>query len=362
MSEIQQLLTTYNDLEEEMKRFSSLVKEVMTSVSMHEFVPEKLNQEMMQSIMELDTKQKKCMKQYKEADLGDTPPKKMSIMRDQIEKRMNEDRKVEYLEAIKSSFLSLYAEDADVDSKLESFKEKIQTINTDKYPLEKCLVYIRPFAVFLTMIKSDDPVKAIEQVPVLNDYFGSALVAHITISKDIKLGEGAADFTLDGEDSDQFKDSAVEDKSVQSAESVEDEADTAEQIPVEEPADVEEVEEVEEVVEEDTEEETEVAEDDTEAEADVEEDFAEEEEAEEVEAPVAQAEEVEEAPASKPSKPKKPKKVDLKALLAEDNFKESKLDDQELKDMEEARKQGKKGKRDSSFLKLKTTGSLGGRF
>lgn len=355
MSEIQQLLTTYNDLEEEMKRFSSLVKEVMTSVSMHEFVPEKLNQEMMQSIMELDTKQKKCMKQYKEADLGDTPPKKMSIMRDQIEKRMNENRKVEYLEAIKSSFLSLYAEDEDVNSKLESFKEKIQTINTDKYPLEKCLVYIRPFAVFLTMIKSDDPVKAIEQVPVLNDYFGSALVAHITISKDIKLGEGAADFTLDGEDSDQFKDSAVEDKSVQSAESVEDEADTAEQIPVEEPA------EEEEIVEE-TEEETEVAEDDTEAEADVEEDSVEEEETEEVEAPVAQAEEVEEAPASKASKPKKPKKVDLKALLAEDNFKESKLDDQELKDMEEARKQGKKGKRDSSFLKLKTTGSLGGRF
>ena len=200
MNEMQQLLSTLTALEEEMKRFSGLVKEVMSSITMQEFVPEKANTDMMQCIMELNTKQKECLKLYKQAKLGDTPPKKLRIMRDQIEKRKGSDRKIEYLESVKKSFLSLYTENEDVDAKLQEFKEKIVTIKVDKYPLEKCLVYIRPFAVFLTMIKADDPVKAIEQVPVLNDYFGSALVAHITISKDIFIGEDAAEFTLEGEE------------------------------------------------------------------------------------------------------------------------------------------------------------------
>ena len=103
---------------------------------------------------------------------------------------------------------------------------------THLYPLEQCLVYIRPFAVFLTMIKSDDPVKAIEQVPVLNEYFGSALVAHITISKDIFIGDDATEFNLEGEEaSDLHKDSAVKKKNetVQSAGSKED-ADTAKNV------------------------------------------------------------------------------------------------------------------------------------
>ena len=43
-------------------------------------------------------------------------------MRDQIEKRMNEARKLEYLEAVKKSFLSLYTEDADVEEKLQENK------------------------------------------------------------------------------------------------------------------------------------------------------------------------------------------------------------------------------------------------
>ena len=45
MNEIQQLLASYNELEEEMIRFSTLVKEVMASITMQEFVPEKANTE-----------------------------------------------------------------------------------------------------------------------------------------------------------------------------------------------------------------------------------------------------------------------------------------------------------------------------
>ena len=386
MNEIQQLLASYNELEEEMIRFSTLVKEVMASITMQEFVPEKANTEMMQCIMELNTKQKECLKLYKQANLGDAAPKKMHIMRDQIEKRMNEARKLEYLEAVKKSFLSLHTEDADVEEKLQAFKDKVVTIKVEKYPLEQCLVYIRPFAVFLTMIKSDDPVKAIEQVPVLNEYFGSALVAHITISKDIFIGD-ATEFNLEGEEaSDLHKDSAVKKKNetVQSAGSKED-ADTAKNVetkqepeaqPVEEQAAPQEEEQIAEeetaqeeapAVEETSEEAeaavTEEAEEEaaaTDSAEDVSAETAEEDiqeadepaEAEQKEAPVAKSKRVHPDP-KKPSKPRKAKKVDLKALLEEDNFKESKYDDEELHRMQQAERGGRKDKGDSkaSFLK-----------
>ena len=392
MNEIQQLLASYNELEEEMIRFSTLVKEVMASITMQEFVPEKANTEMMQCIMELNTKQKACLKLYKQANLGDAAPKKMHIMRDQIEKRMNEARKLEYLEAVKKSFLSLYTEDADVEEKLQAFKDKVVTIKVEKYPLEQCLVYIRPFAVFLTMIKSDDPVKAIEQVPVLNEYFGSALVAHITISKDIFIGDDATEFNLEGEEaSDLHKDSAVKKKNetVQSAGSKEN-ADTAKNVetkqepetqPVEEQAAPQEEEQVaeEETAQEETAQEEAPAVEETseEAEAAVTEEAEEEAaatdsaedtsaetaeedtqeadepaEAEQKEAPVAKSKRVHPDP-KKPSKPRKAKKVDLKALLEEDNFKESKFDDEELHRMQQAERGGRKSKGDSkaSFLK-----------
>lgn len=387
MNEIQQLLASYKELEEEMIRFSTLVKEVMASITMQEFVPEKANTEMMQCIMELNTKQKECLKLYKQANLGDAAPKKMHIMRDQIEKRMNEARKLEYLEAVKKSFLSLHTEDADVEEKLQAFKDKVVTIKVEKYPLEQCLVYIRPFAVFLTMIKSDDPVKAIEQVPVLNEYFGSALVAHITISKDIFIGDDATEFNLEGEEaSDLHKDSAVKKKNetVQSAGSKED-ADTAKNVetkqepeaqPVEEQAAPQEEEQIAEeetaqeeapAVEETSEEAeaavTEEAEEEaaaTDSAEDVSAETAEEDiqeadepaEAEQKEAPVAKSKRVHPDP-KKPSKPRKAKKVDLKALLEEDNFKESKYDDEELHRMQQAERGGRKDKGDSkaSFLK-----------
>lgn len=388
MNEIQQLLASYNELEEEMIRFSTLVKEVMASITMQEFVPEKANTEMMQCIMELNTKQKECLKLYKQANLGDAAPKKMHIMRDQIEKRMNEARKLEYLEAVKKSFLSLHTEDADVEEKLQAFKDKVVTIKVEKYPLEQCLVYIRPFAVFLTMIKSDDPVKAIEQVPVLNEYFGSALVAHITISKDIFIGDDATEFNLEGEEaSDLHKDSAVKKKNetVQSAGSKED-ADTAKNVetkqepeaqPVEEQTTPQEEEQIaeEETVQEETAQEEAPAVEETseEAEAAVTEEAAatdsaedasaetaeedtqeadEPAEAEQKEAPVAKSKRVHPDP-KKPSKPRKAKKVDLKALLEEDNFKESKYDDEELHRMQQAERGGRKDKGDSkaSFLK-----------
>lgn len=372
MNEIQQLLASYNELEEEMIRFSTLVKEVMASITMQEFVPEKANTEMMQCIMELNTKQKECLKLYKQANLGDAAPKKMHIMRDQIEKRMNEARKLEYLEAVKKSFLSLHTEDADVEEKLQAFKDKVVTIKVEKYPLEQCLVYIRPFAVFLTMIKSDDPVKAIEQVPVLNEYFGSALVAHITISKDIFIGDDATEFNLEGEEaSDLHKDSAVKKKNetVQSAGSKED-ADTAKNVetkqepeaqPVEEQTTPQEEEQIaeEETVQEETAQEEAPAVEETSEEAEAavteEEDTQEADEpaeAEQKEAPVAKSKRVHPDP-KKPSKPRKAKKVDLKALLEEDNFKESKYDDEELHRMQQAERGGRKDKGDSkaSFLK-----------
>ena len=387
MNEIQQLLASYNELEEEMIRFSTLVKEVMASITMQEFVPEKANTEMMQCIMELNTKQKECLKLYKQANLGDAAPKKMHIMRDQIEKRMNEARKLEYLEAVKKSFLSLHTEDADVEEKLQAFKDKVVTIKVEKYPLEQCLVYIRPFAVFLTMIKSDDPVKAIEQVPVLNEYFGSALVAHITISKDIFIGDDATEFNLEGEEaSDLHKDSAVKKKNetVQNAGSKEN-ADTAKNVetkqepeaqPVEEQAAPQEEEQIAEeetaqeeapAVEETSEEAeaavTEEAEEEaaaTDSAEDVSAETAEEDiqeadepaEAEQKAAPVAKRKRVHPEP-KKPSTPRKAKKVDLKALLEEDNFKESKFDDEELHRMQQAERGGRKDKGDSkaSFLK-----------
>lgn len=387
MNEIQQLLASYNELEEEMIRFSTLVKEVMASITMQEFVPEKANTEMMQCIMELNTKQKECLKLYKQANLGDAAPKKMHIMRDQIEKRMNEARKLEYLEAVKKSFLSLHTEDADVEEKLQAFKDKVVTIKVEKYPLEQCLVYIRPFAVFLTMIKSDDPVKAIEQVPVLNEYFGSALVAHITISKDIFIGDDATEFNLEGEEaSDLHKDSAVKKKNetVQSAGSKED-ADTAKNVETKQEPEAQLVEEQaapqeeEQIAEEETVQEETAAVEETseEAEAAVTEEAEEEAaatdsaedasaetaeedtqeadepaEAEQKEAPVAKSKRVHPDP-KKPSKPRKAKKVDLKALLEEDNFKESKYDDEELHRMQQAERGGRKDKGDSkaSFLK-----------
>ena len=80
MNEIQQLLASYNELEEEMIRFSTLVKEVMASITMQEFVPEKANTEMMQCIMELNTKQKECLKLYKQANLGDAAPNRSVTM------------------------------------------------------------------------------------------------------------------------------------------------------------------------------------------------------------------------------------------------------------------------------------------
>jgi len=53
---------------------------------------------------------------------------------------------------------------------------------------------------------------------------------------------------------------------------------------------------------------------------------------------------------TRPAKPKKPKKVDLKALLEEDTFSESKLNDPELEEMKDRNKR-KKGKKEPGLLK-----------
>ena len=65
MNEIQQLLASYNELEEEMIRFSTLVKEVMASITMQEFVPEKANTESKLSAAESKEAELEQQKKYR---------------------------------------------------------------------------------------------------------------------------------------------------------------------------------------------------------------------------------------------------------------------------------------------------------
>lgn len=396
MSEIQQLLNAYNALEDEMKQFDTLASKVLAGIRAQEFVSEKINTDMMQCIMELNKKQKEVFKIYKKANLGDAAPKKMRDMRDQIEAGLEEQKKLDYLEAVRNSFLSLYTEDKEVDKALQTFKDKVKTITVEKYALDKCLVYIRPFAVFLTVIKFNDPEKTVELVPILMDYFGSKLVAHVTMSKDIYIGEDATEFTMEEQ---------IPEDSADQAELPEDETDSEEiaqdSKEIDQKEDSEETEDLQEVVEnEASQEEAEVfnlLESDVEKQEEEDEKFAqyleETKKAEEAEkdmlkgdvgpteldpdelgtielepmepelkdippANIVSSEKPEES--TKPAKPKKPKKVDLKALLEEDNFSESKLDDPELKEMNDGKKKRKKGSKDSGFLNPKGIGTIGG--
>lgn len=201
MKEAKQLLDKYTALEAEMQRFCGLATQVMDCIGKQEFVPEKVNTEMMQCIIELNQKEKDCFSLYSKIREGERPPVQLEEMKNQIQRQIEieieNERKEKYLAAVKTSFHSLYTEDAEVSRILDEFKKKMDVIRTDKYTLEQCLVYIRPFAVFLDMLREDNPVKSFEQVPVLVDYFGSELVAHITVVKDIHIGSGAVPFNLD---------------------------------------------------------------------------------------------------------------------------------------------------------------------
>ncbi|MDE6568850.1 MAG: hypothetical protein K2K70_14135, partial [Lachnospiraceae bacterium] len=197
MNDIQKLVNAYHALEDGMEQFDSLAKEVLDSIHAQEFVSEEVNTDMMQCIMELNKRQKEVFKLYKKANLGDTIPIKRQDMWEQIDVGLEDQKKLDYLEAVRTSFLSLYTDDEQVDKALQKFKDKVMLITVEKYPVDKCLVYIRPFAVFLTVIKSSDAEKTVELVPILMDYFGSKLVAHVTMSKDIYIGEDATEFTMD---------------------------------------------------------------------------------------------------------------------------------------------------------------------
>ena len=404
MSDIQKLVSAYHALEDEMKQFESLANEVLDSIHAQEFVLEEINTDMMQCIMELNKRQKEVFKLYKKANLGDEIPAKRPDMWEQIDVGLEDQKKLDYLEAVRTSFLSLYTDDSEVDKALQKFKDKVMMITVEKYPVDKCLVYIRPFAVFLTVIKSSDPEKTVELVPILMDYFGSKLVAHVTMSKDIYIGEDATEFTMEEQIPEDSADQAeipedtasqagaVEEKASQKAEVddvTEDISDDLANDMEEEAASAVEPEsapqeaEVFNLLESDAE--KQVEKDEEYEQYMKEKETAEQAEqamlSEEVDAPgldpdalgtieleplgpglsdlppatIITPEEVEEI--TRPAKPTKPKKVDLKALLEEDTFSESKLDDPELQDMKDHKKKKKGGKKDAGLLR--GIGSMG---
>lgn len=391
MSDIQKLASAFQDLEDEMKQFDLLANEVLDSIHAQEFVSEEVNTDMMQCIMELNKKQKEVIKLYKKADLGDTIPVKRPDMWEQIDDGLEDRKKLDYLEAVRTSFMSLYTDDKEVDKALQKFKDKVMMITVEKYPVDKCLVYIRPFAVFLTVIKSSDAEKTVELVPILMDYFGSKLVAHVTMSKDIYIGDDATEFTMEEQIPEDSADQAELPEEDHASSKADTEPETEEE--AEEETDIEEAE-----VEKEPEQEAEIfnlLESDAEKQEEEDEKFAqyvqETQAMEKVEQDLLQAdvgptelnpdelgtieleplepelqdippaniitpEEIEEV--TRPAKPSKPKKVDLKALLEEDSFSESKLDDPELQDMNDRKKKKKGGKKDSGFLNPK--GIMGG--
>lgn len=403
MSDIQKLASAYHALEDEMEQFDSLANQVLDSIHAQEFVSEKTNTDMMQCIMELNKKQKEVIKLYKKAGLGDTIPVRRPEMWDQIDNELEDQKKLDYLEAVRTSFISLYTDDKEVDKALQKFKDKVMMITVEKYPVDKCLVYIRPFAVFLTVIKSSDPEKTVELVPILMDYFGSKLVAHVTMSKDIYIGDDATEFTMEEQIPEDSADQAELPEESGEDTAPEEEAETEPEPEPEEPETVEE--EAEEAVEieeaepeEEPKQEAEVfnlLESDAEKQEEEDEKFAqyvqetqkmEKAEKEMMKADVGPTElnpdelgtieleplepELQDIPPAniitpeeieeiaRPAKPSKPKKVDLKALLEEDTFSESKLDDPELQDMKDRKKKKKGGKKDSGFLNPK--GIMGG--
>ena len=192
----------------------------------------------------------------------------------------------------------------------------------------------------------------------MNEYFGSALVAHITISKDIFIGDDATEFNLEGEEaSDLHKDSAVKKKNetVRNAPGIQkkmlmprkergDEARSPEAQPMrragsttgraaahgqkkrllqeetaqeEAPAVEETSEEAEAAVTEEAEEEAAATDSAEDTSADSKEDTQEADEpaeAEQKEAPVAKSKRVH-PDAKKPSKPRKAKKVDTESIV-----------------------------------------------
>lgn len=397
MSDIQNLVSAYHALEDEMKQFDSLANEVLDCIHAQEFVSEEVNTDMMQCIMELNKRQKEVFKLYKKINLGDTIPTSRPEMWEKIDLGLEDQKKLDYLEAVRKSFLSLYTDDAEVDKALQKFKDKVMMITVEKYPVDKCLVYIRPFAVFLTVIKSSDPEKTVELVPILMDYFGSKLVAHVTMSKDIYIGEDATEFTMEEqipEDSADQAELPEEDGSTEmdgangsddvvevNQDQLEEPEETAQADETAEPVSGAEVfnlleSDAEKQEEEDEKfaqyvKETEAVEKAQQAILNVEVDAPELDpdalgiielqplEPEVKEIPTANIITPEEAEGvARPAKPTKPKKVDLKALLEEDTFSEAKLDDPELQDMKDRKKKKKGGKKDAGLLR--GLGSMGG--
>ena len=333
MSKAQELLEAYNDLEQEMQQFSGLASKVLNSISNHEFVPERVNTDMMQSIIELNKKEKDCFKIYNDLKLGNGIPKQMSVMKAQIEEKLKSDKKEDYLDSVKKSFMSLYSDDSQVEDILKEYKEKIKNINTEKYTVEECLIYIKPYAVFLSMIKEDDPVKSIERVPVLIEYFGSELVAHITVVKDIHIGEDAEDFSIiDGAQKSDSKDAGAD---VAESKDVSD-TDESKVIPLNPEKNDDKSEDSSDKAESQKENEDRTLSDELEH---IKNEEAKKDAQREI---IERRIKEEEQRREKQRKLEAERKENLKALLEEESFSESKLDDQELRDMQDDKEKKRK--------------------
>ena len=131
MSDIQNLVSAYHALEDEMKQFDSLANEVLECIHAQEFVSEEVNTDMMQCIMELNKRQKEVFKLYKKTNLGDTIPTTRPEMWEKIDLGLEDQKKLDYLEAVRKSFLSLYTDDAEVDKALQKFKDKVMMITVE---------------------------------------------------------------------------------------------------------------------------------------------------------------------------------------------------------------------------------------
>ena len=183
------------------------------------------------------------------------------------------------------------------------------------------------------MIKEDDPVKSIERVPVLIEYFGSELVAHITVVKDIHIGEDAEDFSIiDGAQKSDSKDDgadAAESKDVS-------DTDESKVIPLNPEKNDDKSEDSSDKAESQKENEDRTLSDELEHIKN--EEAKKDAQREKIERRIKEEEQRRE----KQRKLEAERKENLKAILEEESFSESKLDDQELRDMQDDKEKKRK--------------------
>ena len=123
MNEIQQLLASYNELEEEMIRFSTLVKEVMASITMQEFVPEKANTESKLSAAESKEAE---LEQQKEELLGEINSLDQSLVKTLAEIEILKGEISDKEDSIEETKEKLAESEAERDEQYAAMKKRIQ--------------------------------------------------------------------------------------------------------------------------------------------------------------------------------------------------------------------------------------------